>query len=71
MLHLPSLALPEYKTGEGGVAVVGYEFSDVSDKLNFKHCLKFMLDFLISLQEFQRKKKKSLTRIPASFYLFF
>lgn len=73
MLHLSFLVLPEYKTGEGGIAVVGlnFEFSDVSDKLNFKRCLKFMLGFLISLQGFQRKRKMSLTRIPVSFYLFF
>lgn len=61
MLHLSSLALPKYKAGEGGIAVVGYEFLDVSDKLNFKHCLKFMLGFLISLQGFQSKRKMSLS----------
>lgn len=57
MLLLAFLVLSDYKTGEGGIAVVGYESADVSDKQNFKHCLKFMLDFLISFQGFRSKRK--------------
>lgn len=32
MLLLTFLVLSDYKTGEGGIAVVGYESVDISDK---------------------------------------